>query len=133
MSVIAIISTTMCQHSDTAQCKVIGNSTMIHTKCCFFNVLLCLLSPYEQQVKVHILLSTTDIRTGRAIQPSYPSCGTIDLMVFSFTPLSCYLPVLLERRHCGLLFWFARLWKQKSFLSLLDIGLVPPVFLSVAL
>jgi hypothetical protein len=63
----------MCQQCDTAQCKVIGNSNMTHTKCCYFNALLYLLSPFEQHVKVHILLSTTEIRIRRAVQPAHSS------------------------------------------------------------
>jgi len=37
--------TAMCQHSDTAQCNIIGNSNVSHTKCSYFNWLLILTAP----------------------------------------------------------------------------------------
>jgi len=35
----------MCEHRDTTQCKVNGNSNTTHTKCCYINVLLYLTYP----------------------------------------------------------------------------------------
>jgi len=42
-------------------------------------------------------------------------------MVVSFTPLPLYLPVLLERKLCGLLFQFASLGQENFLLPLIDI------------
>ena len=113
----------MCQHSDTAQCKVTGNSNTTHTKSCYFNVLQYLTSPKltaRQSTYSPIYNSNS---TGRAVQLAHPSFGNIYLMVVSFTPLHLYLLVLLERRLCGLLFRFASLGQEKCLLPLLDIDL----------
>jgi len=119
LSIIVIISTAMCQHNDTAQCNVIWKSIMTHKKCCYFNLLLIWHLPYWQQVKVRILLYKNRHR-----QESLYNCLTLPvgklLLVVSVTPLTIYLPVLLERRLCRLLFRFASL-QQDTFLLLLQV------------
>jgi len=54
-------------------------------------------------------------------------------MVVSVTPLPLYLLVLLEERHCSLLFRFARLGQEKILLPLIDIDLSSLSFLVCSL
>jgi hypothetical protein len=113
----------MCQHSDTAQCKVTGNSNMIHTECCYFYTPLYLTSPLLTERESTTVTDNNNTYSSTCYsRPTLP-VGTINLMVVSFTPLSLYLPVLLERRLCGLLFRFESLGQEKFLLSLLDIDL----------
>jgi hypothetical protein len=115
----------MCQHSDTAQCKVTGNSKMIHTECCYFDAPLYLISPLLAECESTSVIdnNSNTYSSNCYSRPTLP-VGTINLMMVSFTPLSLYLPVLLERRLCGLLFRFASLGQEKFLLPLLDIDLI---------
>jgi len=114
----------MCQHSDTAQCKVIGNSKMTHTKCCYFNAPLYLTSPLltERQSTFSPTYNSSMYRKGCNNWPTLP-VGTINLMVVSFTHCPFYLPVLLQRRLCGLLFRFTSFGQEKFLLPSLNIDL----------
>jgi hypothetical protein len=79
--------------------------------------------PYEEQVKaIFSYIQQKYVEEGLYSRPNLP-VGTINLMVVNFTPLSFYLPVLLETRLCALLFQFASLGQEKFLLPLLDIDL----------
>ena len=113
----------MCQHSDTAQCKVIGNSNMTHTKCCYFNVSLYLTSPLltARQSTFSPTCNSNMYRKGCHNRPTLP-VGTISLMVISSTPLPLLSAGLIAKMALfGPQFRFASLSQEKFLLSLLDI------------
>jgi hypothetical protein len=79
--------------------------------------------PSEQLIKVHILLSTTIILTGRAVKPAHNFCWHYKLdggQLHTPVPLSA---CLIGKRLCGHLLRFASLGQEKFLLPLLDIDL----------
>jgi hypothetical protein len=93
----------MCQHSDTAQCEVIGNSNMTHTKRCYYNVLRYLTSPLLTECESK---TVTDNSSNTYSNSWYTRLilhlGARPLMVGSFTLWPLYSLYLLKRRLCGL-------------------------------
>jgi len=66
--------------------------------------------------------TTAIVQVGLYNRPTFP-VGTINLTVVNFTPLPLYLPVLFERRLCGLLFRSTNLGQDKFLLTLVEINL----------
>ena len=104
MSIIVVISTAMCQHSETAQCNVIWKLNKTHTKCCYFNVLRYVTSSLLTECESKTVIdnsSNTSTYSKSWYSRSILHLGARPLMVGSFTLWPLYYPYLLNRRSCG--------------------------------
>jgi hypothetical protein len=91
-SIDTIISTAMCQHSDTVQCNVIWRPNRTHTKRCYFNAPLYLTPPilttsHSTQSPLYSSNKYSKICCSRLIL----HFGDMSLMVDSFTLWPFYL------------------------------------------